>query len=604
MANPADELAALGRARFADLTAPEEVMLRAAAIGEAANFEGLPPGGGDPANAAQWGPERTIRAAVIRWLCTDRDAAQWVDPHGLMLWAAKVTERVDLRHARVPFPLALMHCALADGLVLQDATLPGLHLDGSHTGPIDADGLEVKGDVSLNEGFTATGAVRLRGASVGGDLSCRGGTFNNAEGDALNADGLGVKGDVFLDNGFTATGGVRLLGASVGGDLSCRGGAFNNAGGDALCADCVEVKGNVFLDNGFTATGEVRLRGASVGGDLICRGGTFNNAGGNALGAGGLGVKGSVFLDEGFSATGTVNLARASAGVLADAEECWPRDGALFLDGFSYGAIAPGSSTDAKCRIKWLGLRRWRPRRPARFWSEAKRRIKWLGLQPAGAFRPQPYVQLARVLKQMGHNDDARQVLIELERERIRAGGLNGWRRAWRRFLGFTFGFGYQLYRPLIGLAGFLLLGILLFRLGDGGNLISPAKERVYMDAALNPATKGEAGAGDQAIPLFNNQRLPADYPNFSPFMYSLDTLVPLVNFHMEDYWVPDADRRCDAASHGLFGRLARVAGLPPRGEYRCGMWLRRYLWLHIAAGWFCSTLLAAGLSGLVRKEE
>ncbi len=54
-------------------------------------------------------------------------------------------------------------------------------------------------------------------------------------------------------------------------------------------------------------------------------------------------------------------------------------------------------------------------------------------------------------------------------------------------------------------------------------------------------------------------------------FMYSMDVFIPLVNFHQAKFWLPKAG------------------------------WLRGYLWLHTAAGWVLTSLLVAGLTGLVR---
>ena len=145
------------------------------------------------------------------------------------------------------------------------------------------------------EGVEATGAVRLLGAKLGGDLACVGATFRAEKdaagnpGDALSADGLEARGDVCLDD-FEATGAVRLLGAKLDGSLECDGATFRaekdaeGKAGNALSADRLEARANVFL-RGVTATGEVRLLGAKLGGNLECDGATFRaekDAEGNA----------------------------------------------------------------------------------------------------------------------------------------------------------------------------------------------------------------------------------------------------------------------------------------------------------------------------------
>jgi hypothetical protein len=97
--------------------------------------------------------------------------------------------------------------------------------------------MTVEGSVFLDEGFHATGAVRLLGARIQGVLSCTGARLENPSGDALSANGMTVEGDVFLDEGFHATGAVRLLGARIQGVLSCTGARLENPSGDALSAD-------------------------------------------------------------------------------------------------------------------------------------------------------------------------------------------------------------------------------------------------------------------------------------------------------------------------------------------------------------------------------
>jgi hypothetical protein len=62
---------------------------------------------------------------------------------------------------------------------------------------------------------------------------------------------------------------VHLLGANLGGDLDCRGGTFNSPGEMALAANGLNAGGNVFLDDGFSADGLVVLNGASVKGQLV-----------------------------------------------------------------------------------------------------------------------------------------------------------------------------------------------------------------------------------------------------------------------------------------------------------------------------------------------
>jgi len=63
----------------------------------------------------------------------------------------------------------------------------------------------------------------------------------------------------------------------------------------------------------------------------------------------------------------------------------------------------------------------------------------------------------------------------------------------------------------------------------------------------------------------------------FNPFMYSLDVLLPVINFHQKDYFFPDATK--------LYGYLVR--------------W---YFWMQIAFGWVFSAWVAIVKTDLFRK--
>jgi hypothetical protein len=60
-------------------------------------------------------------------------------------------------------------------------------------------------------------------------------------------------------------------------------------------------------------------------------------------------------------------------------------------------------------------------------------------------------------------------------------------------------------------------------------------------------------------------------------FLYSLDTFLPIISFHQEEFWMP--------RDNNLMGCL-----------------LLCYYWLHIALGWILTTLGVAGFTGLVRR--
>ena len=242
----------------------------------------------------------------------------------------------------------------------------------SDCGPaVMADYISITGPALLCEApgpkppsFTASGAgdagaVCLLGGTVTGRLGLRGGQLVNRSGPALVADLATIKGDVLLDEGFCATGSIRLSGAgvsgvlslskatvttdaapraedegaaaavrlsgsTVGGHLVLRNATLTSRHGPALLADYLTVSSDAFLcervEQGLTATGAgelgaVCLAGATINGQLTLRGSTLTHGSADADGARGLAlfadlvtVKGPVLADRGFVANGAVRL--------------------------------------------------------------------------------------------------------------------------------------------------------------------------------------------------------------------------------------------------------------------------------------------------------
>ena len=323
----ASKLLELAKEKFGTLTEAEQKLLKAVANGEIANYSAKEEKDNDPAKAENWGPKRVLKADRLIWLCTDKRTAKLVTHRGIRLKGARIEEKLDLEYGESLFPLIFEKCNFPQGMNLRDAKIRELNLDGSHTGPIDGDGLIVDGCLFLSEGFEAQGEVRLIGAIIGENFDCSGGHFINKKGEtAFDADGLNIKGNVFFRDGFKAFGAVRLVGAKIGGNLECNNAKFFNRHGSSLNGERLDVKGDVFLCRGtwsendivdskhskFKSRGEVNLVCAKIGGTLECRGGLFSNPGKHALQGGRLEVGRNIYLRNGFRAYGEIGLVDAT----------------------------------------------------------------------------------------------------------------------------------------------------------------------------------------------------------------------------------------------------------------------------------------------------
>jgi sRNA-binding regulator protein Hfq len=552
--------------RFPTPTAAQRKLFQKVAKGELADYSAEAEEDNDPADANNWGPERVLDANSIAWLCTDKQASALVTHRGIWLKGARIEGWLDLEFAKILFPLVFERSSIPQEMNLGDVEIPALHLPGTHTGPIKADGLKVAGCVFLRNGFRAEGEVRLVGATIGGNLECKGSQFINPNRYALNGYGLKVEGNVRLDNEFKAEGEVCLVGATIGKTLVCDGGKFIESNRCALNGDRLKVEGNVFLRNGFRAEGEVCLVTATIGGNLECQGSQFIKPTGGALYGDGLKVAGSVFLDDDFKAEGEVELTSmtigrffrwkgvdspenveldlryAKIGILWDDKNSWPKSGKLFLDGLAYDAIYEEAPTDVNSRIEWLRLQ---------YDGEAE--------GDKDQFRPQPYEQLAAVFRRSGRDIDAKKILIAKNEDKERLTKLTLGQWLWYRVFGPIIGYGYQPWRALwIGLL-FVLLGWLLFRAGYRAEVITAVKQ-------------GEDASG-----------------GFSALVYSFDVFVPLVDLRQASHWLPNAKRKGEL-------RVSEKFRLPVSGKV-----LRCYMWFETVAGWVLTMLLVAGLTGLVR---
>jgi hypothetical protein len=286
------------QAGFKNLTDCERKLLQSGPAGEGADCRSNDDKENDPSKGDQWPESRQVHAKLIRWLCVNEAAGKLIGPRGIQIYGAVIREPLGLDFISVSFPLMVANSRISAPMSLLNANIDALDLGGTSTGSISADFLATRRGIFLRNGFHAEGEVRLYGATIGGDLDCAGGTFNNRNGYALYAEGINVAGDVSLGYGFKATGEVSLLGASVGRNLECMGGTFSNPNRKALTADGIKAAGGVYLRDGFHSTGEVRLPRATVGGDLDCSNATFSNPNGDALHADGLKARQATFFFE------------------------------------------------------------------------------------------------------------------------------------------------------------------------------------------------------------------------------------------------------------------------------------------------------------------
>jgi len=177
----------------------------------------------------------------------------------------------------------------------------------------------------------------------------------------------------------------------------------------------------------------------------------------------------------------------------------------------------------------------------------------------------------------MGHEAEARDIRVlagAAYTDRTAAEKSNFYNRkifqVWRWLLRGITGYGAKPWRVLNWLAGAWLLGAIVFLICFED--MTPAKERYYMATVTS----------DDPIPkaYVHGDPLPEGYPRFSPIIYALDVMLPIVDIAQETHW-------------------------RPRGKDN---WYHRKLLyfnrIYLLMGWLLTSIGVAGLTGLISDKR
>jgi hypothetical protein len=343
---------------------------------------------------------------------------------------------------------------------------------------------------------------------------------------------------------------VLLQGANIGANLDLRGTALSapssytrdgsqkpslnirtaSIGRDLICAG---------VDDGvpFRAEGEIRMHRASVVREVNFEGAELGSDGlGTALNALGASIQ-DLVVRFGRPASGQVILRHARCAALADNETFWTGPDGVDLDDFRYDALAEPVPLQADEMVI--------------------QRIDWLRAALRHQYVPGPYDQLAAMFRAGGNEEHASTVLIRKQEDRYRA-LARGYRllgpgvRVWSLVQRLMVGYGYRPTRALVWLLGLLVFGSLWFGL-----------------------LRDTCGTQHGLVAL--GSRCPINIEDtglvWNPFLYTMDLLVPIVDFGNKSRW--------------------HMAG--------ADQWISATL---TAMGWILATTVAAGVTRTLRATD
>jgi hypothetical protein len=362
------------------------------------------------------------------------------------LIGAHVGGLVALTGSKVHGPL-IMGLTRIDGTLLMndkaefaDVNLANAHLlgnlridDAKISGLLDMRSLDLDGGLDMSN-KSEFAEIRLGNGHIGGFLDL---TEAKVRG-VLNMFGLQLAGALYLNNAEFAE--ISLVDARIGGLLNLRGSKVAGA----LDLESIEVHGDVFLSGGAEFSGPVTLIFSNIG-ELELANGTFHSD----VDMTGAQIRSDLALGSPptrWIGTPTLILHNARADAIQDTRDAWP--GKLDLTGFAYRSLG-GVHADERDRM-------------------ADRPVKWFKIWLAkGQYSPQPYMQLAAVLRDAGRPDAAADVLYagkQRERQEVR-----GPQRVWLTALDWSVGYGYHVERALFWVAGFIVAGVVVLRASGEG---------------------------------------------------------------------------------------------------------------------------------------
>ncbi|MFJ9413670.1 membrane-associated oxidoreductase [Streptomyces sp. NPDC101227] len=487
-----------------DLTPAEHRVWQAFPVGEGVDFREN--ADDDPATGATWGPERTVRASVLRALLLNGPSRDG-EVAGLKLWGARITGELNLKYGGVEHPIRLRSCYFEKAPDLYGARLRILALNDSVLPGLTAGHLHVDGVLRITC-CRFQGPVRLAGAQISGAVFANGAHFGDPtvreqpEEPVLQLNHAEIGTDIWAPD-LVAHGQIRLNGATVRGQVTLNDAQLNAPGGHALQAETLSVGTDVHAMR-LRAHGRVDLRGARIGGQLNLAYADLANPGGVALRVSSC-IAGEMWLREAKPVVGTVNLRRAQFDVLYVPPDVWPDE--VKLDRLTYGSLLPH--------------------------LPAEERLPVLDRERAG-YVSYSYEQLAAAYRTAGDESAARTVQLAKLRRHRRT--LPRYARVWGHLQDATVGYGFRPMRAAGWLLALLLVGALAFALHHP-----------------RPLKTDEA-------------------PDFNPFFYTLDLLMPIIGFGQE----------------GAFA---------PQGWYQ---WLS---YLLVVTGWTLATTIATGITRSLTRQ-
>jgi len=483
------------------------------------------------------------------------------------------------RNLHVGTDLIVAGCQIEGGIDLSGADINGSLIiadstvSSTHNPAIEFSSSEIGGYVQFGPNLTCDGDLRAVDATLGGSLFVVDVSISTVSGFALDCGGIRVAGSVAFSETTNILGAVILSEAKIGGGLTCTHASFTESSGVAIVLDQAEIGASIYFDQDCRVRGALSMTSTLVKNSVLLEG-EYDGIGQHAISGYGLQVGDSMYLRAGFRCEGVVSLKGvivtnslfiegfspsddfmldlrgARVGCLADQATSWPTSGGLFIEGFEYDTIDVFSPISVEERLDWIER------------------------QPSYLLSSQPYEQLALVMEGQGNLRSAKLILIAKAK-------LDSKRTHWlirpfeRWIYGGMLGYGYYPFRIVWLAIGLICINMVMSKWQIRNGLLTESND--------NPPTV-----------------------SISPFLYSLDLLIPIVDLHQVRHWKPTSSPkkslvllRIDLSKLSL-GRLQRKEFVVEIRSSLAMKIMRSWFCFMILMGWTITTVLVLAVSGIL----
>ncbi len=432
---------------------------------------------------------------------------------------------------------------------------------------INASGSRITSNVRLGDGSIILGEVDFSAAKIEGQTSVDNQEIYQSQSYALNFQSAQLGMGAIVNNVSTDKE-ISFATSAIEGQLGFSNLWVDHYDGRAINLQKAAVRNDLIIGPNVNINGEIRLIGADISGQLsLVKLKVKSKC--YALNMQDTHCRNTFILHEFSCDNGIIDLSGANVGTLCDDLKSWPEDARVILNGFTYDRIS-GAPTDSKARLAWLAR----------------------GDRLRNEFFPQPYTQLAKVLRNMGHERGARDVLVARDRkiaaeEWTRAyQSLDGtWTKAWaslgadlRAYISFIsrlfFGYGHRREKAVLLLPVFGLIAAALAHCAwEAGDMVPNS------DVILTSENWAVVYEPDHPAIAWGETPEGQSWESFCSLVWGLDLVVPILDLGQTQAWTPSTNL-------GFAGQF---------------LWVAKPILTIL--GWIVLAIAAAGVTDVARRD-